>query len=129
MTCSRLLLPWFFPLKMRVSRVISMTDLTWAQQRVSASALTHRMLRFSCRERLWLSSLEAVTHSTGGSCSGSSGTESRPEGGKDRGGAVWQASGGKDEELGVVAFDGDEEVCAVVLVSLAEGFLAGVEGI
>lgn len=85
--------------------------------------------RFSCRERLFSSSLEAVAHSTGGSCSGSSGAESRPEGGKDRGGAVWQASGGTDEELGVVAFDGDEEVRTVVLVSLAEGFLAGVEGV
>ena len=49
------------------------------------------------------------------------------EGGNDRWRAVWQAGGGAGEKLGLVAFDGYEEIRAVVLIGLAHGLLAGME--
>jgi hypothetical protein len=52
-----------------------------------------------------------------------------PEGGKDRGWAVWQTGGGEGFEFGVVAFDGDEEIGTVLLMGLAYGLLAGMQGV
>jgi hypothetical protein len=73
-----LVFPLLLPRNAVVSRVISTTERTWAQQRLSASAATHRRERRSCRERLFLSSLAAVTLGTGGRCMAGC----PPEGGK-----------------------------------------------
>lgn len=43
--------------------------------------------------------------------------------------AVWQAGGGEGLHLGVVALDRNEEIRAVVLVVLQQGFLTAVQGV